>query len=63
MTEHQNICIHCGKDDSQVPLVTFSYKGGEFRICPEHLPVLIHSPGKLTGKLADAENLTPADTD
>ena len=62
MTENQT-CIHCGKDDSQVPLVVFSYKGEEFRICTEHLPVLLHKPGELTGKLPDAENLAAAEHD
>lgn len=64
MTEKQSpTCIQCGRDDSQVPLVVFSYQEGEFRICTEHFPVLIHNPGKLTGKLPNAENLTPADHD
>ncbi|HDD54878.1 MAG TPA: hypothetical protein ENG59_01375 [Chloroflexi bacterium] len=64
MTGIQNhTCIHCGKADSQVPLIVFNYQGGEFRICTEHLPVLIHNPGDLTGKLPDAENLAPADSD
>jgi len=62
MTENQ-ICIHCGKDNSQVPLIDFSYKGGKFQICTEHLPVLIHNPHNLAGKLPDAENLTPVETD
>lgn len=63
MTTDKKTCIQCGKDDNQAPLVAFSYQGGEFQICPEHLPILIHNPGKLIGKLADAENLTPAETD
>jgi len=62
MTEKQT-CIHCGKDNNQVPLIDFSYKGRKFQICTEHLPVLIHSPHDLVGKLPDAENLTPADPD
>lgn len=62
MTNNQTqTCIHCGKDNSQVPLIDFCYKGGDFQICTEHLPVLIHSPHKLTGKLPEAENISPAD--
>jgi hypothetical protein len=64
MTEQQApTCIHCGRDDSQVPLVLFRYQEQEFRICAEHFPLLIHQPGKLSGKLPNAENLTPADHD
>lgn len=54
-------CIHCGRDDSQVPLVTFRYQEKEFRICTEHFPILIHKPGQLTGKLPDAEMLPAAE--
>jgi hypothetical protein len=56
-------CIHCGRDDSQVPLVVFNYREKEFRICTEHFPVLIHNPAQLTGKLPDVENLKPAEHD
>ena len=60
---NKTTCIHCGKDDNQVPLVFFSYKGKELRICTEHLPVLIHNPRDLAGKMPDVENLTPVETD
>ena len=50
-------CIHCSRSDEHVPLLTMIYKGGEYQICSEHLPVLIHSPHKLTGKLPDADKL------
>ncbi len=63
MTDKQQLtCIHCGKDNSQVPLINFSYQGADYQICTEHLPVLIHNPHNLTGKLPDAENLTAVDT-
>jgi hypothetical protein len=54
-------CIHCGRNDSQVPLMPFRYQEQDFLICAEHLPILIHQPGKLSGKLPNAESLTPAD--
>lgn len=64
MTEHQgNTCIHCGRNDEQVPLLIFSYKGAEHRICTEHLPVLIHEPVKLMDKLPDMDKLNPIDHD
>ena len=64
MTENQTFtCIHCGKDDTQVPLIGFYYKGGEHHICTEHLPVLIHNPADLDGKLPDMDKLNPVATD
>lgn len=54
-------CIHCGRDNSQVPLFVFRYQGKKFRICTEHLPVLLHKPQDLAGKLPDVENLRGVD--
>ncbi len=59
----EHSCIHCGRDDSQVPLIGFLYKGGKYRICTEHLPVLIHEPTELDGKLPDMDKLNPAESD
>lgn len=56
-------CIHCGRDDNLVPLVEIIYRQGEYWICTEHFPVLIHNPAELIGKLPDAENLIPAEHD
>ena len=45
MTEHNSRnCIHCGRDDSQVPVVVFYYKNQEHHICTEHFPVLDPPP-------------------
>ena len=64
MNRDQNpACIQCGRDDNQVPLVKFQYQEGEFRICTEHFPILIHNPAELAGKLPNAETLTPAEHD
>ncbi len=40
-------CIYCRRTESQVPLVTWRYRGQEFFLCPEHLPFLIHAPEEL----------------
>jgi len=62
MTENKAaVCIHCGKNDNEVPLIVFNYQGQEHHICTEHLPVLIHSPAKLTGKLPDMDKINPVD--
>jgi len=54
-------CLACGQDDTRTPLVALEYRGERTWICPRHLPVLIHDPGQLVGKLPGAENLSPAD--
>lgn len=61
MSEANATCVACGRDDSQVPLLRLSYRDGEFRICPQHLPLLIHDPARLVGLLPGAEGLSPAD--
>ena len=64
MTEKQSLhCIHCGRDQSQVPLLSLHFKGSQFQVCTEHLPVLLHQPAKLAGKLPGAESLSPAEHD
>ena len=50
-------CIVCGKSKMEVPVTNFEYKENSFYICPQHLPMLIHSPHKLAGLIPDAENL------
>ena len=54
-------CLQCQRDANQTPLVQLAYRGGALWICPQHLPVLIHEPQALIGKLPGAENLTPAE--
>jgi hypothetical protein len=44
-----------------VPLLRLEFRGAEFWICPQHLPMLIHDPVSLAGKLPGAEKLTPAE--
>jgi hypothetical protein len=54
-------CLACGQTQDQTPLVALTYLGRAHWICPQHLPVLIHDPAKLVGRLAGAERLRPAD--
>ncbi len=54
-------CLACDRDSSGVPLIPIQYQGARLWICPQHLPILIHDPTKLAGKLAGAEDLRPAD--
>jgi hypothetical protein len=54
-------CLACERESLEVPLLSLEYRGGRHWICPQHLPVLIHDPAQLVGKLAGAEKLRPAD--
>jgi hypothetical protein len=53
-------CIGCGKSSDETPLIPFEYLESKYWICPQHMPVLIHKPEELVGKLPGAENLNPA---
>ena len=50
-------CLVCKQDENQVPLVQIDFKGENYYICPQHIPVLIHNPGQLEGLLPGAENM------
>lgn len=54
-------CMACGRGPDETPLLALEYRGATVWICPQHLPVLIHDPAKLVGKLAGAEHLRPAE--
>jgi len=54
-------CLLCERDSDVTPLLTLEYRGSTIRICPQHLPVLIHDPARLVGILPGAEELQPSD--
>ena len=58
---HSESCLLCHRDANQTPLIALEYRGMNLKICPQHLPVLIHDPAQLIGKLPGAETLRPAD--
>jgi len=53
--KHDKNCLVCHRTDEEIPLVELSYKGGKLWICPQHIPVLIHNPQELVGKIQGAE--------
>lgn len=55
------ICLVCEKDSDFVPLVKFVFKGEDYAICSEHLPILIHKPHELAEKLPQAEDIPSGD--
>ena len=63
MNEQRDVksCLACGRGSQDVPLIRLEYRGDTFWICPQHLPVLIHDPARLTGLLPGAEGLEPSE--
>jgi hypothetical protein len=57
MENHANKCLVCERSQQVVPLLMVAYQDRQFWICPQHLPVLIHHPEDLVGRLPGAENL------
>jgi hypothetical protein len=54
-------CLACGRGSDAIPLIALEYRATTFWICPRHLPLLIHDPGRLEGVLPGAEGMSPAE--
>lgn len=54
-------CIYCDRGSDEVPILSLEYLGRALAICTQHLPVLIHDPARLAGKLKGAEQLERAE--
>lgn len=54
-------CLNCERPETATPLVALRYNGSQAWICSQCLPILIHQPQRLVGRLAGAENLKPAE--
>ena len=50
-------CAQCERTSEEAPLMEIKYKDSKSWICPQHLPILIHKPHLLIGKLPGAEHL------
>ena len=63
MSEEQEtiVCLACDRDSQAVPLIRLEYQDKTFWICPQHLPVLIHDPTRLMGRLPGAEQMQPSE--
>ena len=55
--ETKKACLFCNRDENEIPLVGIDFKNEKYWICPQHIPVLIHDPQKLSGMLPGAENM------
>ncbi|HSP89077.1 MAG TPA: hypothetical protein VLN45_13150 [Ignavibacteriaceae bacterium] len=54
-------CLNCKTSEENIPLVNLNYSGNKIYICSKCLPLLIHHPEELIGKLKGAENIPPAE--
>ena len=61
MSEARATCVACGRTSDEVPIVRVEYQGEAIGICPQHLPILIHDPTSLAGRLHGAEAMEAAD--
>ncbi len=61
MTQSIPACLFCGQTHQEIPLINMLYRDQQTWICPQHLPMLIHKPQLLAGKLPGAEGMAPAE--
>jgi hypothetical protein len=53
-------CVNCDRSEEEMPLVNIQYKGENIFVCSGCMPILLHSPAKMVGKLQDAEKIQAA---
>lgn len=49
----KSTCLNCGTSEQDRPLLTLKFQEQELYICPQCLPILIHKPYQLAGKLPE----------
>jgi hypothetical protein len=54
MTDSKSLCLSCGRSSDEVALLPLEYKSRSLSVCPQCLPMLIHQPARLEGKLPGA---------
>jgi hypothetical protein len=54
-------CLNCSTTENEIPLVNLTYRSKKAYICSRCLPMLIHQPQQLVGRLEGAENIPPAE--
>ncbi len=62
MSESKKIgaCVHCDRSEEEIPILRFRFLGEERSICSSCLPILLHRPERLVGRLEGAETISPA---
>jgi hypothetical protein len=56
-------CLNCGHSENERPLVALRYQQQSNWICSQCLPILIHKPIQLVGRLQNAAQIPPAEHD
>ena len=56
----EKVCLVCKRTSQEIPLTSFDYQNITFWICPQHIPILIHSPQKLADLLPGADSFEGA---
>jgi hypothetical protein len=56
-------CLSCNRSENEIPLIILTYSSRPAFICSFCLPLLIHHPEQLIGKLKGAEKIPPAAAD
>lgn len=54
-------CLNCERTENEIPLMTLAYREETLFICPQCLPVMIHKPRNLSGKLVGADKFPAVD--
>ncbi len=52
-------CVNCDKSEAEVPILRMRFQGEEIMLCSSCLPILLHRPDKLVGRLKGAEVIKP----
>ncbi|MEI7906993.1 MAG: hypothetical protein WCI84_06500 [Bacteroidota bacterium] len=60
MEKNNPQCLVCEQSYQTIPLINLKYQDHDLWICPQHLPMLIHKPQMLVGKLPGAEGMKPS---
>ena len=45
--KQKKACLVCQATSDEKPIILFEFKGKEYHICTEHIPVLIHNAEQL----------------
>jgi hypothetical protein len=53
------VCINCAKSEAVVPILTLRFQGEGVNLCSSCLPILLHRPEKLAGRLKGVEVSQP----
>lgn len=55
MSDNTPTCLYCQRSDELVPLLQVAFRGTQYWICPQHLPIMIHKPEQLADRLPGIE--------